>query len=221
MSTDDVDFAAFREWMQDTRGVGRRTSFTAVSQVRRILADCDPVTPESLKRWWNETPQHKRTPVVSNWRRYVEWWAAQGIPGVPDFPRRASAAGNGRVPDDVAVALGSIQRAGVPPTVLVEARWRPLAEDSPLWAAMVSTGTPGLSDGSVRVLRTDTGLLTLSTRDVASLLAWGHDGEPADGAPLVPASPGSTDPMPVTRMRRLARRGRQIIEGKVQPKAKR
>ena len=110
------DLTEFRLWLETTRGLGRRTTFTAVSQVRRVLRDCGPqVSEASLRAWHDERPSHLRTPVVSNWRRYREWWATKGIPGIPDFPRRPGAAP---------------QRAPIPDTVCVGARCTP-----PCWPA--------------------------------------------------------------------------------------
>ena len=213
------DLTEFRLWLETTRGLGRRTTFTAVSQVRRVLRDCGPqVSEASLRAWHDERPSHLRTPVVSNWRRYREWWATKGIPGIPDFPKRPGAAPQrAPIPDTVCVALGALQTAGVGPTAIQGIVWRPLEAGSPLHAALLAS-TPGLATGEITALHTSTGIATVATTALVPLLAWGHDGTPKLDAPLVPTEPGGDAPMPVTRLRRLARRGRQILAGKITPR---
>ena len=206
--TETADFIAFRDWFCATRGVGRRTAITAVSQVRRVLSECAPVTEASLRAWWDSHPTHLRTPVASNWQRYVEWWASQGVPGMPTFPRRPTPRASA-IPDEVKVALGALQTNGVPPTALHGMTWRPLEAGSALHAAMTGA-LPGLSTGELTALRTDTGIVTVLTDHLTPILAWAHEGTPAVDAPLVPEAPGSESPMSVTRLRRMARRGRQL-----------
>ena len=214
-----ADLTEFREWLETTRGLGRRTTFTAVSQVRRVLRDCAPeVSEASLRAWHDARPSHLRTPVVSNWRRYREWWATKGVEGLPDFPRRPGAAPiRAPIPDDVAVALGALQTAGIPPTTLHTIVWRPLEPGSALYTALAGS-LPALATGEVTALQAATGIVTPATATIAPLLAWGHDGNPKLDAPLVPTEPGGDAPMPVTRLRRLARRGRQILAGKIAPR---
>ena len=209
------DWTAFRKWLVEERGVSRRTASTAASQVRRVLRDAAEVgedgdgrvTRASLLRWYEAQEAHKRTPIVSNWRRYREWWASRGVTGLPDFPRRV-AVRDGEVPTDVAVALSSLQGVGVSLPVLSTLRWSPLDDGDALLAALAVT-TPGLLDGSMIALRAETGIVLLPMVYLRPILRWAHAGAPEPGAPLVPVAPDSEDPMPLTRMRRLARRGRK------------
>jgi hypothetical protein len=208
--SESADFAAFREWFCATRGVGRRTAITAVSQVRRVLAECAPVTEASLRDWWDRHPTHLRTPVASNWRRYVEWWASQGVPGMPQFPARPTPRASD-VPDEVKIALGALQVSGVPPTTLHAMVWRPLERGSALHNALAA-GSPQIATGELTALRTEAGIVTVSTAHLTPILAWGHGGSPVLDAPLVPEAPGSKEAMSVTRLRRMARRGRQLAD---------
>ena len=220
MPTDAVeDLTEFRLWLEETRGLGRRTTFTAVSQVRRVLRDCAPeASAASLRAWHDARPSHLRTPVVSNWRRYREWWATKGVHSIPDFPRRPGAAPQrAPIPDAVCVALGALQTAGIAPTTVNGITWRPLEPGSALHTALAGS-LPALTTGEVTALQTLTGIVTPATTTIAPLLAWGHDGTPKLDAPLVPTVPGGDTPMPVTRLRRLARRGRQILAGKIAPR---
>jgi len=211
------DWKAFREWLVSERGVGRRTASTAASQVRRVLRDAvevgedgdGRVTRASLLRWYEAQDAHKRTPIASNWRRYREWWASRGVTGIPDFPRR-SAGEDTRIPGEVAEALAALQASGVSMPVLSKLRWSPVARDGSLWSALAAT-TPGLLDGSLVALHSDTGIALLPVALLRPIFRWGHAGQPEPGAPLVPEAPGAPadhDGMPLTRMRRLARRGR-------------
>ena len=211
---DDPDWRAFCEWLVDQRGVSRRTATTAASQVRRVLRDAvetsdgnTRVTRASLLRWHDGQESHKRTPIVSNWRRYREWWASQGVEGLPDFPRR-TAVRDGEIPLEVAKALAALQDVGVSFPVLSSLRWCPLPVNDTLREALAAT-TPGLRDGSMTALLADSGIVILPMTYLQPVLAWGHAGAPEQDAPVVPASPGNADPMPLTRMRRLARRGRK------------
>lgn len=211
---DAPDWRAFRTWLIDERGVSRRTATTAASQVRRVLRDAVEtsdgearVTRASLLRWHDAQESHKRTPIVSNWRRYREWWASQGVEGLPDFPRR-TAVRDGEIPLEVAKALAALQGMGVSFPVLSVLRWCPLPADDTLRNALAAT-TPGLQDGSMVALLADSGIVILPTVHIQPVLAWGHAGAPERDAPVVPASPGNAEPMPLTRMRRLARRGRK------------
>jgi len=204
-----VDFTAFRLWLMDVRGVSRRTSYTAVSQVRLVLRSCGPVvTTSSLADWHAEQDGHQRTPIVSNWRRYREWWESQGVSGLPDFPRRRPASGSEPVPAALGAALSLLRSAGVSMPVISSLRWDPL-ESGVLYDALRAT-TPGLASGEVQAMRTPTaGIVLIPTLPLDALISWGHNGSPLVGAPLVPREPGSSEPMTLTRLRRLARRSRK------------
>ena len=204
-----ADFAAFRDWLVATRGVGRRTAYTAVSQVRRVLRECGPQTSEaSLGVWYRALEPHHRSPIASNWSRWIEWWATEGVVGLPDFPRRPGSAQQGaKLPTSVLRALCHLQASGIPPSAIHRIRWRPLPVDGPLYAALC-TSMPSLLDGSLTALQTESGVVTLPTDAVTALCAWGHGGAPAPEAPLVPEAPGAGAPMTITRLRRMARKGR-------------
>ena len=214
-SPSDPDWRAFREWLISERGVSRRTATTAASQVRRVLRDAVEVeedgtarvTRASLRRWHDAQESHKRTPIVSNWRRYREWWASKGVEGLPDFPRRV-ALRDGEVPGEVAGALASLTASGVSLPVLSTLRWSPLDDGDALLAALAVT-TPGLLDGSLVALRATTGIVLLPMVHVRPILCWAHAGAPELEAPLLPTAPGSSEAMPLTRLRRLARRGKR------------
>jgi len=174
-----------------------------------VLRSCGPVVSASSLAAWHATQDgHQRTPIVSNWRRYREWWGSRGVSGLPDFPRRRGAAPLDALPAVVGESLAALQASGVSMPVVSALRWDPL--DRGVLYDALRAATPGLEAGEVRALRTPTaGIVLLLSAPLDALLEWGHGGSPDQGAPLVPVEPGSTDPMPLTRMRRIARKTRK------------
>jgi len=212
--TDGVDWPAFRDWLLEVRGVGRRTASTVASQVRRVLRDASEsadggeprVTRESLLRWHASKPDHQRTPVVSAWRRYRDWWESKGVSGLPDFPRRQPRSAG--TPTTVVAALVALADAGISVPEIQGMRWDPVEEGDPLYTALV-TSSPRLRSGELRALRGASGITLAPRTAIQAIIVWAHAGVPEKGAPVVPVEPGSVDAMPVTRIRRLIRNHRK------------
>ena len=205
---DEPDFAAFRAWLE-RRGCSHRTATTTASQVRRVLREAGPVVSRTNLLLWHEAQEPQiRTPITSSWRRYREWWESQGVSGLPDFPRR-SAPKTG-VPPEVVAAIHDLQAAGVALPAMASLRWSPLDPDSALHSALVATA-PGLATGSLQALLSETGIVLLPAAPLRTVLEWGHPhgqpGQPAPGAPVLPSAPGEAQPMPLTRLRRIMRKG--------------
>jgi|LWDU01.1.fsa_nt_gi hypothetical protein len=210
-------WSAFRAWLIDTRGLASTTARTSACQARRVLREAcneeDVVTAESLRAWESQCPSHHVRSYRASFRRYREYAQVTWGADLPDFaPPRVPDEG---VPDAVIEAINEAIEAGVRATLIVHLRHDLVSpangneSDAALHRAL-GEGNPGVRDGSLRVVRCDDS--TLALVPAACWDAWREWAWPAGSTrvvcPAVPKAPGSLDPMPVAKLRRLARRFR-------------
>jgi len=216
LSQPDV-WIAFREWLIETRGLAPTTARTSACQARRVLREAsdgdDGVNAASLQTWEKDCPSHHVRSYRASFRRYREYAQLKWGADLPDFaPPRVPDEG---VPDAVIEAINIAIEAGVRATLIVHLRHDLVSpangneSDAALHRAL-GEGNPGVRDGSLRVVRCDDSTLALvpaKVWDAWKTWAW-PEGSTQSTSPAVPKAPGSYDPMPVAKLRRLARRFR-------------
>ena len=213
----DDQWAGFREWLIDTRGLATTTARTSACQARRVLREAcneeEVVTADSLRAWERQCPSHHVRSYRASFRRYREYAKLKWGADLPDFaPPRVPDEG---VPDAVIEAINTAIEAGVRPTLIVHLRHDLVspasgnALDTALHRAL-GEGNPGVRDGSLLIVRCADSTLTpvpAECWEVWKAWAW-PEGSTQSTSPAVPKAPGSYDPMPVAKLRRLARRFR-------------
>jgi len=194
---------SFAAYLTAERGLGPSSISTYLTQVRRILAAVEPLTPDALVAWIDALPSHHRSPHRTAWRCYVAWSASIGTP-VPDLVAPEPSA---PPPDEVVDALAAL---------LAGAHLRPRDFVRLVWSDQIADPAKAKAFPAKVFFRAPSGvsadlvLLPRAPLQTLSLWAYGEDGPPSPQHPLVPRVPGDDAPMAVTTIQRLIRERRRV-----------
>jgi hypothetical protein len=183
------DLHAFRRYLLEHRGLSPDTVTVYCSHIRRIVRQFDPNVPTTAEQVVAALvaafpSARSRAAGRMAWRAFREWAATQGVE-VPEPGTTLARDLAQRLPSEVVTALDYFRACGVPFDRLPNLRWVDVYPDR----------APNR-----RVLPIqDTHFVLLSSMFDA-LRAWAQP--PDEGAPLIPAAPGSTQPMPQAALRR-------------------
>lgn len=190
------DLAGFQYWLEDTRGIGRRTAAVYASRVRAILSMCDqPINKENLDAFMKSAwAERSRDGYYSGWNRFVEFAASKGLNLAT--PTLRSEARKERkkyeVPNLVlAQLLEFIATSQIDIKLVPNIQWkhfRKVPQDG-MWHLddPIEQGYFYVAPISI----------------VTSIYEWAAPERPTDNSPLIPSKPGSEEPMPLIALRRL------------------
>jgi hypothetical protein len=191
---------SFADWLTAQRGLNPASVSTYLTQVRRMLHDVAPLTPDDLTAWVDGLPTHHRSPHRTAWRCYVAWSASRGET-VPDLVVSEPAV---EVPPEVVDAIGAI---------LAGAHLKPRDIAGMTWQSRVASAAKerAFPDKvffhAPEDVRADYALLDRDALTTVTRWAYGDD-EPGSG-PLLPRSPGEPAAMSPTTIQRLLRERRR------------
>jgi len=208
MSTEQEEWGRFREYLIEHRGLATTTARTTAGQVRRIFREVQPVTQEGLRAWEKACPMHHVRAYRASYRRYREFSEAQWGVSLPDFSRPPVP--DEGMPEEVLEALHLAMEEGVAASTIVALGHRVIPPGHPLHDALAS-GNMQIRTGRHIVIHDTEGRVATVPKhcwDVWSGWAW-PDGVPSPEMPALPKRPGSDEPMPLAKVRRLVRNYRK------------
>jgi hypothetical protein len=186
------DFASFSDWLEAEFHFAKSSASTYTSNVRRMFGAVQALTATDLDHFLAAQPYPGAYRAA--WKRFVQFGACQGL-GIPS-PTSVVAKGRGDarieyfIPGPVCDDLNEIIASGhIPLKLLAQVRWSNVsrAVRSGAWE-VADPDSPGT-------------YFRVPIRPVERVEAWA---EPASAAAfIIPAEPGSLDPMPYTVSRRL------------------
>jgi hypothetical protein len=200
--THDV-WTEFRDWLIEVHGVSKTTARTYATQARRILRELDgEITSRTLFRWINDRPSSHRTPFRSSWRRYRLFMREVYKTRLATFPQGVP------LPPDVVQALHEIKEKNIGAGSI--ATLTTVKDTGPRRAALARINR-AVEDGDVQVVLDDKGsLFLIPTTAYNTLVTWGKQGsrmdDPTNFRWLIPANPGSKDPMKTLKITRILKK---------------
>jgi hypothetical protein len=193
---------SFADWLTAHRGLTPATVSTYLTQVRRMLADVQPLASEGLAGWVDALPTHHRSPHRTAWRCYVAWRASEGET-VPDLILPEPAVD---VPGDVLDAVGVLLTGShLKPRDLALLTWQSRVANEVRERAFPDKVFFRAPEG----VRADYALLDREALTTVTRWAYGAEVPPCDG-PLLPRSPGEVAAMLPTTIQRLLRERRRV-----------
>lgn len=198
------DFAAFMDWLEDTRGVSPATASNYASRVRRMMQALESatseqeqtITTERLDALLLEDP-FNRYPAnyTAAWRALVAYAEAQGVEVASPTPSVTSKQYQYNIPPQIADDLLYItEHSDLTRGDLADLRWGHV------------DGTPKHGKLWVEVPGSYGDFVQVHAPAVERIRQWGHPDGPKDEDPWIPEEQGSRIAMPERVVRRLLAR---------------
>lgn len=198
------DFAAFMDWLEDTRGVSPATASNYASRVRRMMQALEDgtteqeqtITTERLDALLLEDP-FNRYPAnyTAAWRALVAYAEAQGVEVASPTPSVTSKQYQYNIPPQIADDLLYItEHSDLTRGDLADLRWGHV------------DGTPKHGKLWVEVPGSYGDFVQVHAPAVERIRQWGHPDGPKDEDPWIPEEQGSRIAMPERVVRRLLAR---------------
>ena len=195
------DFADFQGWLQETRGIGRRTACVYASRVRAVLSMVEqPVNTENLNAFMKSAwAERSRDGYYSAWNRFAEYASTKGMnlatPTLRSEARKERKRYN--LPADTMNQL--IELLGTSQLnikLIPHIKWKHFRK-------IPQNGMWHLDDPIERGY-----FYVVPISLVTQIYEWGAPEKPEDDTPLIPLLPGSKEPMPLIPLRRVLARHR-------------
>jgi hypothetical protein len=195
------DLAGFIYWLEDTRGVGRRTATVYASRVRAVLSmSQQPINRENLDAFMKSAwAERSRDGYYAAWNRFVEYGATKNVklatPTLRSEARKARKKYD--VPERILAHLLELIATGQFNVKLVpDVKWKHFRK-------IPQNGMWQMDDPNARGY-----FYNVPLSLVTSIYEWGHPERPSPESPLIPIVCGSAEPMPLIPLRRLLARYR-------------
>ena len=198
------DFAAFMDWLEDTRGVSPATASNYASRVRRMMQALESgtseqeqtITTERLDALLREDP-FNRYPAnyTAAWRALVAYAKAQGVEVASPTPSVTSKQYQYNIPPQIADDLLYItEHSDLTRGDLAALKWKHV------------DGIPQHGKVWVEVPGSHGDFVQAHAPSVERIRQWGHPDGPKDEDPWIPEEQGSRTAMPERVVRRLLAR---------------
>ncbi len=205
-----MKFPDFREWLIFNKLFEKRTATVYICHLRRVIEGIDSIDQDSLDRYFISLHAEDRGKAYARkaaWERFVEW--SKEAKGVmlpkPSFKKETR---YGELPPEVDKVVfwlmtkrtpdGS-KGLKLPPTTLQELKWSNVGPHYPSF------------NGRMVEDPTQSGHTFMFKKEWIETLEGYADPQGDGEVPLIPSSPGSTNPYPIKGLKLAYMRHKQIL----------